>query len=239
MSRKVETRSDKKKSGGEGESSAVPPAQSGSERHGPAPRSLVDGYGPQELLDSPPDCFPSSLKEEQLDVISRSFGIDRALMLLPGPGVMPYSPPEGYFAYSRYHCMCGAIPPLNAWVVSFLTYLKVAPFQLQPNSYAILVSLFVIFRRKYGRAPSNREIRYLYNLRGYKKGSPYVSLESAVTFKPVLDLYSKFSMFKKEWFFVRDDSVSIRRFTSGCKLMLLLIISILIAMLLLILSHFC
>src|SRR5574338_1162051 len=148
MSRKVETRSDKRRSGGEGESSTVPPAQSGSERHGPAPRSLVDGYGPQELLDSPPDCFPSFLKEEQLDVISRSFGIDRARMLLPGREVMPYDPPEGYFAYSRYHCMCGAIPPLNTWVVSFLTYLKVAPFQLQPNSYALLVSLFVIFPKE-------------------------------------------------------------------------------------------
>ena len=66
--------------------------------------------------------------------------------------------------------------------------------------------------------PSNREIRYLYNLRGYKKGSPYISLESAVSFKPVLDLYSKFTMFKKEWFFIKDDSVSFRLFTSGCKL---------------------
>ena len=181
MSRKAETRSDRKKSKGTRESSSsVPPARPGPVQHGPAPRSLVDGYGPQELLVSPPDCFPSSLKEEQLDVISRSFGIDRALMLLPGDGVMPYNPPEGYFAFSRYHCMCGAIPPINAWIVSFTTYLKVAPFQLQPNSYAILVSLFVIFQRRYGRPPSNREIRYLYNLRGYKKGSPYISLEAAV-----------------------------------------------------------
>ena len=218
MSRKAETRSDRKKSRGTGEpSSSSPPVQSGSGQHRPIPKSLVDGCGPQELLNSPPDCFPSSLKEEQLDVISRSFGIDRALMLLPGEGVMPYDPPEGYFAYSRYHCMCGAIPPVNAWILSFVTYLKVAPFQLQPNSYAILVCLYAIFQKRYGRAPSNREIRYLYNLRGYRKGSPYISLESAVSFKPVLDLYSKYSMFKKEWFFVRDDSVSIRRFTSGCK----------------------
>ena len=139
MSRKAETRSDRRKSKDGGEPSSVPPVQSGSGEHGAASRSLVEGYGPQELLVSPPYCFPSSLKEEQLDAISRSFGIDRALMLLPGVGVMPYDPPEGYFAYSRYHCMCGAIHPINAWVVSFLTYLKVAPFQLQPNSYAILV----------------------------------------------------------------------------------------------------
>ena len=100
MSRKVETRSDKKKSK-DGESTVVPPAQPGPERRGPTPRSLVDGYGPQELLNSLPDCFPSSLKEEQLDVISRSFEIDRVRMLLSGKGVMPYNPPEGYFAYSR------------------------------------------------------------------------------------------------------------------------------------------
>lgn len=131
---------------------------------------------------------------------------------------MLYDPPKGYFAYSRYHYMCGAIPPINAWILSFIAYLKVAHFQLQPNSYAILVSLFIIFHRKYGRPLSNRGIRYLYNLRGYKKGSPYISLESAVSFKPVLDLYLKFNMFKKEWFFVKYDSVSIRHFTSGCKL---------------------
>ena len=71
------------------------------------------------------------------------------------------------------------------------------------------------FPEKVRAPPSNREIRYLYNLRGYKKGSPYVSLEAAVPFKPVLDLYSKFTMFKKEWFFIRDDSVSFRLFTSG------------------------
>lgn len=156
MSRKVETRSEKRKSTDGRESPMVPPAQPGPKRRGPTPRSLVDGYGPQELLNSPLDCFPSSLREEQLDVISRSFGIDRACMLLPLEGVMPYNPPEGYFAYSRYHCMCGAIPPINAWIVSFITYLKVAPFQLQPNSYAILVCLFVIFQRKYGCPPSNR-----------------------------------------------------------------------------------
>ena len=113
MSRKVETRSDKKKSMDREESSTVPPVRA--ERPGPAPRSLVDGYGPQELLNSPPDCFPSSLREEQLDVISHSFGIDRAHMVLPENGVMPYDPPpEGYFAYSRYHCMCRAIPPISA-----------------------------------------------------------------------------------------------------------------------------
>ena len=130
MSQRVETLSDKRKSRDRRESPVVPPVQPEPARHGSALRSLVDGYGPQELLNSPPDCFPNSLKEGQLDVIARSFGIDRASMLLPGDGVMPYDPPEGYFAYSRYHCMCGAIPPINAWIVSFITYLKVAPFQL-------------------------------------------------------------------------------------------------------------
>ena len=75
----------------------------------------------------------------------RSVNPKGAHMLLSGEGVMPYNPPEGYFAYSQYHCMCGAIPQIKAWIISFITYLKVAPFQLQPNSYAILVSLFVIF----------------------------------------------------------------------------------------------
>ena len=84
MSCKVETRSEKRKSQDRDDPSAVPPAQSEPGRHGPTPRSLVDGYGPQELLNSPPDCFPGFLKGEQLDVISRSFGIDRARMLLPG-----------------------------------------------------------------------------------------------------------------------------------------------------------
>ena len=92
MSHKVETRSDKKKSKDKGESSIVPLVQVEPERHGPTPRSLVDGYGPQELLNSPPDCFPSSLKDEQLDAISRTFRIDRAQMRLPGNGVMPYNP---------------------------------------------------------------------------------------------------------------------------------------------------
>ena len=84
MSCKVETRSEKRKSQDRDDPSAVPLAQSEPGRHGPTPRSLVDGYGPQELLNSPPDCFPSFLKGEQLDVISHSFGIDRARMLLPG-----------------------------------------------------------------------------------------------------------------------------------------------------------
>ena len=86
--------------------------------------------------------------------------------------------------------------------------------------------------------PSNREIRCLYNLRGYKKGSPYISLESAESFKPVLDLYSKFTMFKKEWFFVKDDSVSFLLFTSSCKLNFICNFSVPNAMLLLICFYF-
>jgi len=82
------------------------------------------------------------------------------------------------------------------------------------QSYAVCTSFF---HRRYRRAPSNREIQYLYNARGYKKGVPYICLESAVSFKPVLDLHAKVSAFKKHWLYVRDLANTLHKFTLGCK----------------------
>jgi len=183
-----------------------------------APMSLVEGFEPIRVLEQPKDCFSSIItKSEQMDLIAVQFGIPRSDLRLPEADDQAYSPPEGYMAWSKMHCWCGAVPPLNTWLSSFAVYLKICSFQLHPNAYAILYSLYIIFQRRYQRAPSNREVRYLYNARGHTRGSPYISLEPATSFRPVLDLYSKLSAFKRQWFYVRDLANAFHKFSSGCK----------------------
>ena len=75
--------------------------------------------------------------------------------------------------------------------------------------------MYVVFMQRYNRRPIFREIRFFYNVRNYRKGSPYLNLESARKNKPVLDLYNKFSMFKKEYFYVRDEVATRHIFCSG------------------------
>ena len=159
--------------------------------------------------------FPIVLTEEKLDQIASSHGISRSSMRLPGPNDTAGTPPEGYMAWSRYHCMCGTIPPLNQWIGTFTNYLRIAPMQLQPNSYAILNSMYVIFMERYKRRPTFREIRFFYNIKNYRRGSPFLNLESAHKNKTVLDLYNKFSMFKKEYFYVKDTAATRHVFCSG------------------------
>jgi len=91
------------------------------------------------------------------------------------------------------------------------------PVPAAPNAYAILCSMYIIFQRRYKRAPSNREVHYLYNAMGHTRGSPYISLEPTTSFRPVLDLYSKLSAFKRQWFYVRDIANAFHKFSSECK----------------------
>jgi len=106
-----------------------------------APKSLVEGFEPTRVLEQPKDCFSSIItKSEQLDLIAAQFGIPRGDLRLPEADDRAYSPPEGYMAWSKMHCWCGAVPPLNTWLSSFAVYLKICPFQLHPNAYAILAA---------------------------------------------------------------------------------------------------
>jgi len=183
-----------------------------------APKLLVEGFEPTRVLEQPKDCFSSIItKSEQLDLIAAQFGIPRGDLRLPEADGRAYNPPKGYMAWSKMHCWYGAVPPPNTWLSSFVVYLNICPFQLHPNAYAILCSLYIIFQRKYQRAPSNWEVRYLYNARGHTRGSPYISLEPATSFRLVLDLYSKLSAFKRQWFYVRDTAIAFHKFSSGCK----------------------
>ena len=149
------------------------PSRLSGERNPPRPQpasfSLVEDSEYNEPLINPGESFPTVLTEEKLNQIASSFGIPRSSMRLPGPNDTPGNPPEGYMAWSKYHCMCGTVPPLNQWIASFVNFLRIAPMQLQPNSYAMLNSMYVIFMQRYNRRPTFREIRFFYNVRNYRK----------------------------------------------------------------------
>lgn len=169
----------------------------------PKKKALVE-YIPSAIIEEPSDLKPSTLKDKDMDLVALRHGIPRDSLLLPAIGQSANNPPEGYIAWSCYHCSAGGIPPLNGFLINILNYIECAPFQLHPNSVAILTSLYVIFQTCYHREPQPQEIRYLYTLRTSRTTSASViSLEGRNT-KVIEGIKSNVGPYKAQWFFVRD-----------------------------------
>ena len=68
-------------------------------------------------------------------------------------------PPEGFVAISREHMELGFRFPMPEYLKDLLNDLKLAPFQLTPNSYAYLTTLAAGFRKHGLGFPTPRIIR--------------------------------------------------------------------------------
>ena len=178
----------------------------------PPKRKMLATYTPSTIIEKPKDLKPSTLKEKDLDSIALRHGIPRDSLLLPTTGQLANTPPEGYIAWSRYHCLAGGIPPLNGFLINIINYIECAPFQLHPNSVAVLSSLYVIFQFIYQREPHPQEIRYLYTLRTSRTAkASVVSLEGR-NMKVVEGIKLNVGPYKTQWFFVRDPAPCYREF---------------------------
>ena len=101
------------------------------------------------------------------------------VLTLPGDRAV-WNPPEG--AVSIYGAMfsCGVTLPLQPFIARFLAEAQIAPAQLAPNSYRILMCLCLMWGLKGYGPPTPREIHHFYTLRQAGSSGTYFLASTAV-----------------------------------------------------------
>ena len=122
---------------------------------------------------------------------------------LPGEAEFADRPPLGYVAINRQMCLSGAIPTFNSFLEVLLRCLTISPFQLHPNSYAILQGLCVLFMRMLQRLPSFEEICYLCTFSSSKDHTSIVYIRGARNRRLIMDLSDSAHGFLNQYFYVQ------------------------------------
>ncbi|KAK0584097.1 hypothetical protein LWI29_007595 [Acer saccharum] len=126
------------------------------------------------------DCEINVVGEEELRKYKSRFDIPDAMtLILPGDRAA-WNPPENAVAIYDAMLSCGVTLPLQPFIARFLTEAQIAPAQLAPNSYRILMCLCLIWKLKGYGPPTPRKIRHFYTLRQAGNSGTYFLLSSVV-----------------------------------------------------------
>lgn len=120
--------------------------------------------------------YPSQMTFKELKSCASEYRLpcDSRLMV-PSPDDHAAFPLAGYMAVSPQHLEFGFRFPLHPYLVAILNDLKLAPFQLTPNSYAQITSLALLFRKNELSFPTPKILRYLYSFKSTKDGLYYMA----------------------------------------------------------------
>ncbi|KAK0571822.1 hypothetical protein LWI29_022080 [Acer saccharum] len=118
--------------------------------------------------------------EDELRKYKSHFNLPGSVtLMLPGDRAV-WNPPENAVAIYGAMLSCGVTLPLQPFITRFLTEAQIAPAQLAPNSYRILMCLCLMWKLKGYGPPTPREIRHFYTLRQAGNGGTYFLLSSPV-----------------------------------------------------------
>ncbi|KAK0589289.1 hypothetical protein LWI29_012148 [Acer saccharum] len=132
--------------------------------------SDVEDHQRDRLIFSPtrPCSFDTEVNvvgEGELRKYKSRFDIpDSVTFMLPGDRAV-WNPPENAVAIYGAMLSCGVTLPLQPFITRFLAEAQIAPAQLTPNSYRILMCLCLMWKLKGYGPPTPREIRHFYTLR--------------------------------------------------------------------------
>jgi hypothetical protein len=154
-------------------------------------------------LVNPPERAPTTLSYKVFHQLCAQFGIAESDAILPERSNTADIAPSGFVTVNRQMCLNGGIPPFNNFFQQLLHQLAIAPSQLHPNGYAILMGLCVLFRRTLDRLPSFGEICYLCSFTRIKDHPSITVVRSARNRKLIVDLPETAHGFLTQFFFVR------------------------------------
>ncbi|KAK0581614.1 hypothetical protein LWI29_015941 [Acer saccharum] len=118
--------------------------------------------------------------EDELRKYKSRFDIPDAVTLtLPGDRAV-WNPPENAVTIYGAMLSCGVTLSLQPFIARFLAEAQIAPAQLAPNSYRILICLCLMWKLKGYGPPTPHEIRHFYTLRQAGNGGMYFLLSSPV-----------------------------------------------------------
>ena len=169
-----------------------------------------------EPIVDPPERIKSTVSVRFLKQMCAQFGIAEEDTLLPNATQYADTPSEGYVAVNRQMCLHGAIPPFCPYLEVILRRLAIAPFQLHPNGYAILLGLGVLFMQKCQRLPTFDEICSLCLLNfSNKKNSSIVYAKAVRNRALITKLPESASGFLNQYFYVKCSDSFYRTWGKG------------------------
>ncbi|KAK0592172.1 hypothetical protein LWI29_014488 [Acer saccharum] len=116
--------------------------------------------------------------EDELRKYRSRFEIpDSVTLMLPGNRAT-WNPPENAVAIYGAMLSCGVTLPFQPFIARFLAEARIAPAQLAPNSYRILMCLGLMWKLKGYEHPTPREIHHFYTLRQAGNSGTYFFLSS-------------------------------------------------------------
>ena len=154
-------------------------------------------------LVNPPERAPTSLSYKVFRQLCAQFGIVESDAILPERNNTADIAPSGFVTINRQMCLSGGILPFNDFFQQLLRQLAIAPSQLHPNGYAILMGLCVLFRRTLDRLPSFGEVCYLCSFSRTKDHPSITVVRSARNRKLIVGLPDTAHGFLTQFFYVR------------------------------------
>ncbi|KAL2472545.1 hypothetical protein Adt_40681 [Abeliophyllum distichum] len=150
--------------------------------------------------------FPSEVSEGQLREWHQMYRVpDDVEFIVPGPDDRADDPPLGAVALNQAILAAG-LRLSFPWVVrKFLREWRIAPTQLCPNGWRILIGLLVLWDQLGFSRPSIGDFHSLYSFKsdGKRSGWWYASVKARMGGSVVTQTSNSIKNWKKFWFFVR------------------------------------
>ena len=129
-------------------------------------------YSPEQICIY--DVEPNVVDPEKVIRYMRRFDLDsNEISLIPAEGRAAWNPPPSHVAVYGAMLTCGVTLPFQPLITWFLVEARLAPAQLTPNSYRILMCMWHMWHRMKRPPPTPREIRHFYSLRPVGKAGIY------------------------------------------------------------------
>ncbi|KAL2458519.1 Uncharacterized protein Adt_45885 [Abeliophyllum distichum] len=150
--------------------------------------------------------FPSEVNEKQLTDWHRTYMIpDEIEFFVPGPNDRADDLPLGCVALNQAVLAAGLRFPFSRIVRKFLREWRIAPTQLYPNGWRILLGFLILWNQLGFPRPSPMEFNSLYSFKsdGKRSGWWYASVKAKMGGSVVTQTPDSIKNWKKFWFFVR------------------------------------
>ncbi|KAL2455725.1 Plus3 domain-containing protein [Abeliophyllum distichum] len=150
--------------------------------------------------------FPSEVNEKQLRDWHEAYRVpDDIEFVIPGPSDRADDPPLGCVALNQAVLAAGLRLPFPRVVRKFLREWGIAPTQLCPNGWRILIGFFILWEQLGFPRPSVKEFNSLYSFKsdGKRSGWWYASVKAKTGGSVITQTPDSIKNWKKFWFFVR------------------------------------